>query len=74
VTVAAETFLFRGSANLAEATYDPDVENLDITFNDGSSYTYMNVPNSVYRALTLSPSAGSYFHRNIKGRFPYEQQ
>lgn len=74
MTVVAETFIFRGSSNLAEATYDPDVENLDITFQDGSEYVFYNVPVSKYKALTQAPSAGSYFHRHIEGQHGYESK
>lgn len=74
MTVVAETFVCRGSSNLAEVSYDPDVENLDVTFLDGSTYTYFNVPPETYRGLTLAPSAGGFFARQIKGRFGYEQK
>ncbi len=74
MTAVAETFVFRGSSNLASASYDPEVENLQIEFVSGDSYTYFNVPPAIYRALTLAASAGQYFHRHIKGAFSYEQQ
>lgn len=73
MTVVAETFVFRNSSNLAEASYDPDVENLDIVFTDGSAYTYFNVPAQTYRSLTLSGSPGQFFWRHIRSRFPYER-
>lgn len=72
-TTVAETFVFRGSSNLSSAAYEPDTETLSLTFQDDSTYQYMNVPGHVYRDLTLAPSAGSYFHRNIKGKYPYER-
>ena len=74
MTAVVETFVFRGSSNLSAATYDPEVENLTIDFQSGDTYTYFNVPPAVYRALTLSPSAGQYFWRHIKGVFNYERQ
>ena len=73
MSVVAETTNFPGSSNLASATYDPDVEDLTITFQSGDSYIYRNVPPSVYRGLQSAPSAGSYLHRQIKGRFQYER-
>lgn len=72
--MVAETFVFRGSSNLAEASYDPQVENLTIKFQDGSDYLYFNVEPSTYRSLTLAASPGQYFHRQIKGRYSYEAQ
>jgi hypothetical protein len=74
MTVVAETFVFPGSSNLSQASYDPSVENLDVEFSDGSVYTYFNVPAGTYRGLTLAPSAGGYFHRHIKGRYGYERK
>lgn len=73
MTFVAETFVFKGSSNLAEASYDPDTETLRIEFQDGSEYDYFNVPNRTYTSLTLAGSAGEYFHRNIKGRFSYQR-
>ena len=73
MTVVTETTDFPGSSNLSSATYDPEVENLTITFQSGESYLYMNVPASVYRGLQNAGSAGSYFHRQIKSRYSYER-
>lgn len=73
MSVVAETFIPRNSSNIGEVSYDPEVENLDITFNDGSKYTYFNVPAATYRNLCSAPSCGQFFHRYIKSRFSYEQ-
>ena len=61
------------SSNLASATFDPDTDTLTIEFNSGDSYDYFNVPQNVYRSLTLAGSAGDYFNRNIKGRYGYSR-
>jgi hypothetical protein len=73
VTLVAETFIFRSSSNLSSASYDPDEQTLTIEFQSGGSYTYSNVPPETYRGLTLASSAGQYFHRQIKGRYSFEQ-
>lgn len=73
MTTVAETIVFPGSSNLASATYDPEVENLTIEFQSGDVYTYFNVPPATYRALTLAPSAGQYFHRHIRSRYSYDR-
>lgn len=73
MTVVAETTQF-ASSNLSEASYDPDTQELRITFNDGRTYSYSSVPASIYTGLQRAPSAGSYFHRQIKGRFAYEEE
>jgi hypothetical protein len=73
MTVVAETFVFRGSSNLATAAYDPESRELTIEFQSGDEYKYTGVDSGTYRGLTLAGSAGQYFARNIKGRFPYDQ-
>ncbi len=67
-----EVVVFPGSSNLSRARFEPDVENLMVEFLDGDVYTYFNVPPGVFRALTLAPSAGKYFHAHIRTRYAYE--
>lgn len=69
-----ETFVPRSSSNIAGATYERDVENLTVEFTSGDTYVYFNVPASVYRGLQAAPSAGQYFHRQIKNSYSYERQ
>lgn len=73
MTAVVETVDFPGSSNLESATYDPDVENLNVTFRSGRTYQYFNVPAATYRGLTLAGSAGEFFNRQIKNRFAYEE-
>lgn len=73
MTVVAETTTFPGSSNLASASYDPEVENLTIEFQSGAIYVYYNVPAATYRGLQNAGSAGSYFYRQIRGRYAYDQ-
>lgn len=73
MTVVAETFTFPRSSNLVAASYEPDVENLTVEFENGSRYTYYSVPAATYRGLTLAPSAGQYFYRQIRSRFAFDQ-
>lgn len=69
-----ETTQFPGSSNLAEATYDPDVENLTVVFQGGETYIYFSVPPWKYRGLQAAPSAGRYLNQHIKGQHAYERQ
>ena len=71
--MVAETTDFPGSSNLASASYDPDVENLTITFRSGDTYVYFNVPSAAYRGLQNAGSAGEYFSRQIRNRYGYER-
>lgn len=47
---------------------DPD-GTLDITFASGRTFTYENVPVSVWEGLRDAQSPGSYFHANIKDAY-----
>jgi len=39
---------------------------LSITFVNGRTYEYEDVPENILDALISAPSAGQYFHANIK--------
>lgn len=45
---------------------------MTITFKQGQAYLYRGVPADLYFGIQHAPSAGSYFYRNIRDRFPYE--
>lgn len=68
-----ETYVVRGSSNIASIGYDTDTETLTVDFHDGNSYDYFKVPQSVYAAFKVASSAGSFFARQVKGRYAYEQ-
>ncbi len=55
------------SSNLRRCAYDPETERLQVEFLSGQTYAYDGVPASVFQGLLEAPSAGSYFHREIKG-------
>jgi hypothetical protein len=60
--------VFRSTA-IASAEWDPVLQSLEVTFANGSSYTYDNVPEAEFEAFTKAPSAGQYFKTNIKDRY-----
>jgi hypothetical protein len=68
----AETFIPR-STNIDQATYDGDARILIITFKDGDAWRYRGVDKEVFAAFQRAHSAGSFFYRNIRNRYPAEQ-
>jgi hypothetical protein len=60
------------SSNLASANYDAGSEVLTVTFKNGTSYKYPNVPSKLYGEFeeTFSgengKSAGQFFNTHIK--------
>ncbi len=53
--------------------YDPEINLLEIIFNDGRIYQYRNVPAPVYEGLKNAESKGRYFQENIRDEFQYWQ-
>ena len=61
------------SSNLSSVGYDENSRILEIEFNDGSVYTYSNVPISIYEGLMAASSHGKYFHQHIRDVYQYTQ-
>ena len=59
------------SSALKVVSYDAGTEHLDVEFRDRAIYRYLGVPTALHAALLESPSKGSYFNREIRGRFRF---
>ena len=59
------------SSLIREVGYDPFMEVLTVNFRNGGIYEYIEVPESVYNNLIEAPSAGKFFHINIKNKFEF---
>ena len=57
------------SSAISRAAYDTDTQELELTFTSGYSYTYDNVPETIWDGLIAARSAGSYFASQIRGRY-----
>ena len=57
------------STVIREASYNSDSRQLVLAFQNGTTYTYANVDEAVFRGLTSADSAGRFFAANISGRF-----
>lgn len=69
----AITMIPVSSSNVAAIGYDETTQILCIEFLNSSRYIYKGVPSNEFSGLQNAPSIGSYLHRNIKNRFPYER-
>ena len=47
---------------------------LSVEFNDGSVYHYGGVTRRIYEGMRDAHSVGSYFVREVKGRYHYEKE
>lgn len=61
------------SRTLAAVGYDAGCELLEVEFASQAVYDYFGVPAAVHQALLSASSKGSFFNRNIRGRFPYRR-
>ena len=53
--------------------YDPAVRTLEVVFNTGDHYRYLEVPLSEYEGLLSAESIGQYMHKHIIGHYDYER-
>ncbi len=61
------------SSNIRSIGYDEASGTLEVEFHNGSIYQYYEVPEIVYRNLMHASSKGSYLHRHIRGRYPFQR-
>ena len=60
------------SSLIKEVGYDAATEVLTISFVDQEgTYEYQKVPESMYKELMAAESKGSFFMKNIKGKFDF---
>jgi len=57
------------SSTIKSASYDKTVKVMNVTFNNGSVYSYHGVSYNRFNAFVKSESVGAYFVKNIKGKF-----
>ncbi len=61
------------SSNIASADHDPATGDLRVTFKNGSTYVYADVPEDVAAGLHSAESAGQYLNSEIKGQYEYRR-
>ena len=60
------------STLIKEVGYNPATQILTVTFvNQEGVYEYQKVPEAVYKELMAAESKGSFFAKNIKGKFEF---
>lgn len=67
------TQTLKNSSQLSEASYDPEIKTLRITFSRGVQYDYFDVPISIYTQLIGSPKPSDVFNKEIKDVFKYKR-
>lgn len=60
-------------SNVTTACYDPDTKNLDVTFHNGRTYRYHDVPEKHGNGIVAAESRGSYLHEHIAKHFDFSE-
>jgi len=60
-------------SNVTSAVYDPDKRNLDITFHNGRTYRYHDVPEKHGNGIVTAESQGSYLHQHIAKHYDFSE-
>jgi hypothetical protein len=59
------------SSAISSVGYDERSSILEVEFQSGAVYDYLNVPPKVYKALLKAPSKGRFVSRRIRDRYPF---
>lgn len=49
--------------------YDPDTEDMKVSLNSGTVYTYKKVPADVFLRFLFADSKGSFYNQHVKGKY-----
>lgn len=61
------------SSNIARLRYDSETSVLEVTFHNGGTYQYYDVPENIWVDFKSASSKGKFLHANIKGNFRYSK-
>lgn len=57
------------SSNVSRIGYDDSRRELSVVFNNGRTYTYIDVPKDVYYSFLNAPSKGRFVHTSLKNKY-----
>jgi lysyl-tRNA synthetase class 2 len=62
------------SAVVRSFAYHPTQRQLEITFQSGKRYVYVDVPQEIYEAMKSAFSKGEFFNEHIRDRFDFRRE
>ena len=62
------------STAIEHISYDEAARELHVKFVGGGTYTYFDVPKSVYAAFRAAPSKGMFVNNFIKNRYDFQRR
>ena len=61
------------STSIRSVGYDGDADVLEIEFQSGGVYRYLEVPRGVFEDMLRADSHGRYFHDHVRGEYDYRR-
>lgn len=61
------------AAEVIAIGYDGATQTLEVEFDTGHIYRYLNVPESAYQELLAADLPRRYFHQHIYYAYPYQR-
>lgn len=61
------------SSNLKSARYDGDSSTLEVSFKNGTTYQYFDVPQQIADDFNGAESKGTFLAAQVKGHFRYSK-
>ena len=65
--------LLVNSTNIVSVGYDAAAHILEVEFQSGTTYQYLDVPESIYQGMMTADSKGQFFHDNILKEFDFQE-
>jgi hypothetical protein len=53
--------------------YNPQKKTLEVGFQTGAVYTYLDLPPDVFEKMKAARSRGKFLNEEIKGKYPFEK-
>lgn len=57
------------SSAISAVGYDSEIQQMQIQFVQGRTYTFCNVPQHIFDELLSAGSKGTYYDHHIRGRY-----
>lgn len=62
------------SGQVASVAYDEKTKDMEVTFNNGGTYTYHGVSRADHMKLMAAKSIGGHLHAHIKGAHKFTKK
>lgn len=68
-----DRLLVTNSSNIVSAGYSATTKIMEVEFQSGKVYQYLDVPENIYQDFMTAESKGEFFHDNILKEFDFRE-